>query len=412
MASGVTILLPAILATALFAQVKTGDPAPNLTWTRIVASTPASGGPNNLAGEVTVLQFLRPVSVNPEAVEQWNKLADQFSDRVNFIWIANEKEETLARFLKTHSVRGWLILDPDEESFKAYGMDKASDCGVVIDAHGIIAGFTFMTPDARQLQAVLDGKPAGLEAEPNRLPAPPEKPDLPPSTEPYISVSQTHANISMIAPDYWIRQGVDLKSHLASLYHTTADRIDLPASLANKRYDIVLIPPREEDEETMNAQIREGIEKYFNVSVARAVRPMDVYVMTAIEGKTRPPKPPGDDPGGSFASSYGWSTVRLPEGAPHTREAMEEASRQAMAVAELTEATAISSTVDEFCTGLEEGLHRPVVDQTHLTGVYDFKIKGEAHNAAEFLAMLRDQLGLILTPTQYSIDVILVMPRH
>jgi hypothetical protein len=43
-----------------------------------------------------VLLFLRPVSRNEQAVSSWNKLVEQFADKpVNFVWIANEAEESL-----------------------------------------------------------------------------------------------------------------------------------------------------------------------------------------------------------------------------------------------------------------------------------------------------------------------------
>jgi hypothetical protein len=190
------------------ARAKAGDRAPNLTWTKIVASVPASGGPQSLLGQTTVLLFLGPVSHNEQVFSIWNKLAEQFVDKpVNFVWIANETEESLGPFLKSHPVRGWLALDPQEESYKAYGVEGAA--GVLIDQHGMIADFTFMTPQENQIQAVLDGraiaikgepseaqmsaildgKAVRLDAEPFRSPPPPQKPDLPPSEEVHISPS-------------------------------------------------------------------------------------------------------------------------------------------------------------------------------------------------------------------------------
>jgi len=47
---------------------------------------------------------------------------------------------------------------------------------------------------------------------------------------------------------------------------------------------------------------------------------------------------------------------------------------------------------------LEDGLHRPIADETKLTGICDFKIEGEAQTTEEFLGIPRDQLGILLTP--------------
>ena len=61
---------------------------------------------------------------------------------------------------------------------------------------------------------------------------------------------------------------------------------------------------------------------------------------------------------------------------------------------------------------LEDGLHRPIVDETGMIGIYDFKTKGQARTTEEFLAMMRDQIGLLLTPTQRSIEMIVVRLRN
>jgi hypothetical protein len=57
-------VLVAIAAASMFGQVgapvKAGDPAPNLTWTKIVASTPTSAGPQTPLGQTTVLLFPPP----------------------------------------------------------------------------------------------------------------------------------------------------------------------------------------------------------------------------------------------------------------------------------------------------------------------------------------------------------------
>jgi uncharacterized protein (TIGR03435 family) len=299
----------------------------------------------------------------------------------------------------------------------------------LIDTSGKIAGFTFMAPEERQIQAVLDGHAIAIngyasdaqmdsilagtavrvEAEPFRSPPPPQKPDLPPSDEVHISLSKTKGTIGSIAPDHWMQRGFELTAILSQIMGTNPSRIELPPSLDNEsKYDFVLVPPGEEDEETMNRQVREGIEKYFHVNIARAIRPMDVFVMSAMEGKTPPSKPESEAFGGGIGVSSQW--FKLPEGTAPTREALDEALRRSMATAELTAITALSSSMDDFRRRLEDGLHRPIVDETKLTGIYDFKIRGEAQTTEEFLSMLRDQLGITLTPTRRSIEMIVVRP--
>jgi hypothetical protein len=147
-----------------------------------------------------VLLFLRPVSHNKEAISAWNGLVGRFDGKpVNFVWIANEKEESLLPFLKEHPVRGWMLLDLQDVSYRAYGVEGAD--GVLIDPNGVVAGFPPWIPNQNQIQAVMDnravaiqGEPSEeqldaffdekavrLEARPSRIPPPPQKPDLLPS---------------------------------------------------------------------------------------------------------------------------------------------------------------------------------------------------------------------------------------
>ena len=159
----------AVAMTNMFGQVpmpvKAGDRAPSLDWTQIVASGSPLGGPQSLLGHTTVLLFLRPVSGNEQALSRWNKLVQQFAGKpVNFIWIANEQHTSLAPFLKTHHVAGWMVLDSREESYRAYGVEGAA--GVLIDSLGTIAGFTFITPEEEQIQAVLDGRAIAIQGNP------------------------------------------------------------------------------------------------------------------------------------------------------------------------------------------------------------------------------------------------------
>lgn len=52
--------------------------------------------------------------------------------------------------------------------------------------------------------------------------------------------------------------------------------------------------------------------------------------------------------------------------------------------------SAINTTLDAFRRALEEGLNRPIVDETNLNGRYDLTIRGPARTTEEFLELLRD----------------------
>lgn len=397
------------------APVKAGDRAPNLTWTKVLAMDSAMPGPQSLTGETTVLFFLPSVTNNQHAVDNWNATVEHFAGKpVNFVWIAGEDAEAAESWLKQHPVRGWLVLDPQQRSSKDYGVELP--CGVLIDPKGTLLGFTDLAPEEAQIQAALDGKSAGLadlKSQPNRVPPPPHKPNEPVSEEVRISPSQhTSGADSSTGPDYWVRRGFKLRPVIAEVMDTDATRVELPAALdTDAIYDFVLVLPHEEDAATMKRKVREGIEDFFHVTIAKAIRAKEVYLMTALPGRTPPAKPPssGDGIATGFTAASVSRTIALPRGA--SKEELDAAEKHAMDAMQLASATAMSNTMAEFCKGLEDGLHRPVIDETKLTGRYDFVMKGQAGTPDEFLNMLRDQFGLVLTPAERSIEVTLVEPQ-
>ncbi|MGD1094155.1 MAG: redoxin domain-containing protein [Bryobacteraceae bacterium] len=109
---------------------KAGDSAPEITFTKVLhnsASTPWDSA--NLNGQVTVLHFLPYVSGNPDAVNRWNALIEQFAGKpVQFAWITGEKESTLLPFLQEHPIKGWLFHDPEGATARSYGLKSGAAC--------------------------------------------------------------------------------------------------------------------------------------------------------------------------------------------------------------------------------------------------------------------------------------------
>jgi hypothetical protein len=47
-----------------------------------------------------------------------------------------------------------------------------------------------------------------------------------------------------------------------------------------------------------------------------------------------------------------------------------------------------------------------VIDETGLEGTYNLDVHGNAKNTEEFIRMLREQTGLVLTPDTRSIEIL------
>jgi uncharacterized protein (TIGR03435 family) len=67
-----------------------------------------------------------------------------------------------------------------------------------------------------------------------------------------------------------------------------------------------------------------------------------------------------------------------------------------------------NATMDEFRKDLESGLGRRVIDETGPDGVYDLEVTGNARNTDEFIRMLREQTGLVLTNAIRSVEVLML----
>ncbi len=173
------------------------------------------------------------------------------------------------------------------------------------------------------------------------------------------------------------------------VYEKDPSRIVLPASFDNgERYDFVLVLPHEEERETIYRLAQQDIEKHFQMSATLEMRLSDVYVMTALEGKT-PSAKTGEEAFGGGSMSWSGPEMALPAGTPPTMEALRKARAGG-----ISNISATNATMDEFRRSLEAGLGRPIVDESNMKGVYDLAVHGEARKPEEFFQMLRDQLGL------------------
>jgi uncharacterized protein (TIGR03435 family) len=407
--------------------VRAGDLAPNVQWTKILRSGGAEGNvPVSFAGQVTVLAFFPNLSANEKAVTRWNELVGNFAGQpVNFVMITSEISSELDTWLETHPVSGCLLLDPNQETAKAYGVEMSD---VLIGTDARVAGFTFMLPSKHQIQAVqqnkalairgdasdmqmnqiLAGDVVRIDAEPYRMPAPGGKPDIPPSYDVQIAPSSTKGMKSSQGPDWLVKRGFDLRTILSQVWEKDERRIILPTSLENgNRFDFILVPPHELAPGEARRLLRESIERYFHIAVTVENRPQDVYVMTAIKGRTPRLNTDEQGMGGSGLSwsgpEYAVSTVR--GSAPPTIEELRKISEQQTGITELS---ASNSTMDDVRRCLESALNRAVLDETGLNGAYDIQVHGNARNTEEFLKLLADQQGILLTPNLRDVQMLVV----
>jgi uncharacterized protein (TIGR03435 family) len=205
-------------------------------------------------------------------------------------------------------------------------------------------------------------------------------------------------------PDSWTARGFDLKTLIAQVYDVDPRRIDLPDT-PPARYDLTLKLPQEVDADTMQRLLAEAIEKQFAIAIAPATRSIDVYVLTAPHG-----------PGPALRRH----AAAPPAGLMH-RTAIEDANTAPADASRITYIgkecsgvsaggiSAIATTMADLRRTLEPTLDRLLVDDTHLTGSFDFAV-GSYRNQQELFDLLHRQLGLAVALVRRNITVLAVKP--
>lgn len=408
--------------------LKAGDIAPDVRFEKILNSTgPVSWSPANLAGQVTVLAIFPDTSHNLDAISRWNALVEQFAGKaVQFVWITGEDESTLVPWLAEHPLQGWVLHDPKGETGRSYGMEIPS--AVIIGADRKIIGFDgAMIPTPETLDAALEGRITTtppkrdmaefkafaesrkvlLQAEPYRMPRPDDhKPNFPPSNALHVTPSGKDGESGNYAgPDFWSLNGFTLKKLIAEVYSLNPIRVHLPASLDNgTRYDFSLVLPEAESKEQMYERFRQGIQDYFHITAMREERLLDVYVVTALDRKPPAAKARPEESWGGISASVEFEATDVAGGDDLFAEP------KPVTIGALR-SVGIEGTADDFCRTLEMTLDRPVVNETHLEGQFEFKARASETGKNDFLQRLRDQLGLAVTEVQRNVEILAFEPH-
>jgi uncharacterized protein (TIGR03435 family) len=404
------------------AHVKAGDRAPDIAFTKVL-SAPVAGSwsQTNLSGQLTVLAFMPDTSHNPQIVTLWNDLVEKFSDQpVQFLWITGESESSVLPWLEEHPISGWVLLDSTGRTGNAYGMELPEN--VIVGADRRIVGFymgtteteslleavkdgriTTTQPEKATLKAFMEGGKVLIDAEPQRIPREDDhRPGFPPSYTVHVSVAQSEERGNFSSDDYWALKGYSLKEVVGEVYDVNSIRLHLPASLDNnKRYDFALALPKKESREKMKERMRQGLQDHFHMTATRENRLVDVYVVSVLPDRRPPALEATPDGMGGRSSGIEFGSV---DGA----EEMQEAKPQSVSS---IRGVAMEGTADEFCHLLETVLDRPVVNETNLEGGFKLRVKSSEGQENDFQELLRDQLGLVITPAQRNVEMLVFDPR-
>lgn len=207
--------------------------------------------------------------------------------------------------------------------------------------------------------------------------------------------------------DTWIARGFDLKTLIAQIYDIDVRRVDVQGADADARYDVSLSLPTEVDQDSMQRMLADALGKKFGLTIKTESRAMDVYVLSAPNGA-------GAELHKHVFPAPRKSALAKLVGLGSADDADDDSGRITYTGRDCSGVTSggisvSGGTISDFQRTLEPDLDRVMLDETNLSGSYDFKI-GTYVNQSQLFQLLHEQLGLVVTPAQRKVTVVAVRP--
>jgi uncharacterized protein (TIGR03435 family) len=207
--------------------------------------------------------------------------------------------------------------------------------------------------------------------------------------------------------DTWIARGFDLKTLIAQIYDIDVRRVDVQGTDADARYDVSLSLPTEVDQDSMQRMLADALGKKFGLTIKTESRAMDVYVLSAPNGAG------AELHKHVFPAPHKSALAKL-VGLGSADDADDDSGRITYTGRDCSGVTSggisvLGGTISDFQRTLEPDLDRVMLDETNLSGSYDFKI-GTYVNQSQLFQLLHEQLGLVVTAAQRKVTVVAVRP--
>lgn len=365
---------------------KPNNPAPQLHIRELLNAPKGTTATwNSLRGKAVVLEFWATWCGGCVAnIPHLNALAEKFKGQpIQFVSITDESKAVVARFLKEIPIDGWVALDSDDATFKAYGI-LGRPTTALVDSAGVVRAVTGAVTSVNE--DVLDKLIAGKELSfPNYSATQPALGMEPSAPSPLVQVlirpsapvgiSGYSAGAEVVTGGRFDGWGLTLTDILSDAYDIPVKRIEAPKWCSETRYDLSVTVPHGEDSQRWPL-VQQSLAATFDLRLERQSRQTYVYVLRSISGQ------PSKLHAATSASRSAW----------HQNGKYEFVGVKAESLTSL----------------IQQLVGSPVFDETNLNGRYDFELTIADKTTTGIVRAVRDQLGLELIPSQRKLDYLVV----
>jgi uncharacterized protein (TIGR03435 family) len=173
---------------------------------------------------------------------------------------------------------------------------------------------------------------------------------------------------------------VSLQNILQNAYDVKSYQISGPGWLGSERYDIAAKIPQGATKEQFRKMLQNLLAERFKLTLHRETKELPIYALVVGKNGSKLKETPKDTPAAGGAPPPGGGRMKLDKDGRPQMPPMGKGSMRMMFHNGNQELSAVGMKLSGLADMLSGQLGRPVVDQTGLTGEYDFTLECSPEN--------------------------------